>query len=192
MPEFAMRVLEGIDGSGKTTAGQMIAAQSGGRYFYCTEGNPLRPYRKFFDSKPLPIRFMYYLMVPMLNYPRIEEMRQTSDVFVDRSIASTIAYHRAMGLDKRWFKLIPSKLMDQVNTMIYFWVSEEERLRRLSNREMGPETMTFSDQQSRLLGQKIDDEYRRIFTDRTLDVNGDNKTPQQITGEVIERLYGQS
>lgn len=191
MPEYFVRVLEGIDGSGKTTAGQMIAAQSDGRYLYCTEGNPLRPYRKFFDTKPLPVRFLYYLMVPLINYSRIEEMRKSSDVFVDRSIASTIAYHKAMGLSDGWFNLIPNRLINQVDTMLYFWVSEEERLRRLGNRKTNAETMTFSDDRSRVLGYRIDHEYRKIFTDRTLFINGDNKSPQQVTDEVIERLYGE-
>jgi len=60
--------LEGLDGTGKSTSGKLLAAQTSARYLYCMDGNRFRPYRKRFDTAPTPVRFLYYLVVPLDNY----------------------------------------------------------------------------------------------------------------------------
>ena len=181
--------LEGIDGSGKTTAGKIIAERTGGRYFYCTDGNPLKPFRKRFDTTPIPIRFLYYVAIPLANYRRVERMRQESDVFIDRSVASTVAYHRAYGLANPWFNLIPKFLLNQVDMMLYFTASEDERIRRIFNRAVTADTMTESDKKSLVFAKKIDDAYRAVYPDRTLLVDTDEKTPEEVAVGVISVLY---
>jgi thymidylate kinase len=188
MLEHKIRALEGIDASGKSTAGKLVAAQTGSRYFYCMEGNPLAPHRKKFDTAPVPIRFLFYLAVPLINYPRLELMRQHSDVYLDRSVASTIAYHKAYGLADAWFKLIPPMLYDQLDRVIYFSVSEDERRRRMSSRSIDNNTMTVSDSKSFEFAAKIDQAYRGIFQNKTLFVETDGKKPQEVASEVITRL----
>lgn len=189
MRENRVIALEGIDGSGKTTTGKMVAEQTGTRYLYCMDGNPLRRLRRAFDTKPTVVRFLYYLAVPLANYRRVEELRRASDVMVDRTIASTIAYHRAYGLPEKWLRIVPQFLMDQVDTMLYFYVSEEDRLKRVQERQVEAETMTESDKRSLVLGGLIDQEYRKIFPDRTIVVDCGVKTKQEVTDLVIERLY---
>lgn len=49
--------------------------------------------------------------------------------------------------------------------------------------------MTESDKRSIVLGDKIDKEYRKIFPDKTLIVEVDNKTPQIIVDELKGKLY---
>lgn len=126
----------------------------------------------------------------MLNYQRIENMRASSDVFVDRTIYSTIAYHLAYGLDTRWKKVIPSKLLKQFDGgMIYFSVSEEERRKRLGLRHANNGIMTVSDHKSLQLGLALDKEYRKLFDERTVEIVTDGKTQQEVAREAIERLY---
>lgn len=181
--------LEGMDGSGKTTIGQMVAAQTGGRYLYCMDGNPLKPYRNFFDQKPPLVRFLYYVVVPLTNYQRIEQFRKTSDVFLDRTVASTIAYHLAYGLSRQWIKIIPERLLRQIDLMFYFTVSESERRRRLLQRQITDSVLTTSDLKSLQLNRRIDDEYRKVFPDKTIFIATDGKDPSTITNKVIERIY---
>lgn len=188
MSEHKVYALEGIDGSGKTISGQLVAEKTGGKYLYCMDGNPLKRWRKNFDTMPNELRFAYYLAVPLINYRRIEKMRTSTDVFLDRSLASTIAYHRAYGLSEKWFKLIPSWLYEQVDTMLYFFVDETERINRINNRAVLPDTMTVSDRKSFEYSSRIDEAYRKVYTDRTILVDTGNKTPDEVAEFVITKI----
>lgn len=108
---------------------------------------------------------------------------------IDRSIASTIAYHRAYGLARPWFNLIPKFLLNQVDMMLYFTASEDERIRRIFNRAVTADTMTESDKKSLVFAQKIDEAYRIVYQDRTLFVNTDGRTPEEVATDVISILY---
>lgn len=190
MSEYAVRALEGVDGSGKTDSGKIIAREIGGRYFYFSDGNPLRHLRSKFDKLPTLSRFLFYIAMPMLNYQRIENMRASADVFVDRTIYSTIAYHLAYGLDPKWKGVIPARLLKQFDGgMIYFSVNEEERRKRLGLRQANSGIMTISDQRSLQLGPVLDKEYRKLFDERTIEIVTDGKTQLAVAREAIERLY---
>ena len=181
--------LESLDGVGKTTAGKLLAAQTGSIYLYCMDGNPLRPYRRFFDTLPTPLRFIYYLGVSIGTHANAQRIRSTADVYIDRSIASTIAYHKAYGLSDAWLNLIPRALMDQIDLMFYFTVNEEIRRQRILDRASREKVLTLSDRKSFLFGDIIDYEYRRIFPAKTLIIPTDGKTPPQVVREATERLY---
>lgn len=182
--------LEGLDGTGKTESGKLLAIQTNSAYHYCMDGNPLRLYRRFFDQSPIPVRFLYYLGVSIETYRKAERLRTLSDVYVDRSIASTIAYHKAYGISDRWLSLIPNALNEQINLMIYFTASEDTRRKRILDRiGDGQQTLSHHDQKSLLLGGKVDTEYRKVFPTKTLIISTEGKNPRQIAEEVKERLY---
>lgn len=182
--------LEGLDGVGKTASGKLLAIQTNSAYHYCMDGNPLRLYRRFFDQSPIPIRFLYYLGVSIDTFRKAERLRTLSDVYIDRSIASTIAYHKAYGLPDRWFNLIPKALTEQINLMIYFTVSEDTRRQRILNRTSnGEQTLSSADQKSLILGRKVDTEYRKVFPTKTLIISTEGKNPLQVAEEVKERLH---
>lgn len=181
--------LEGLDGTGKTTAGKLLAEQTGNQYVYCMDGNRLRRFRERFDTAPTPVRFLYYVAVPLDNYRRIERRRKVSDVYVDRTVAASIAYHKAYGLQEGWIKLVPPFLMRQIDAMLYFTIGEDERVRRMKERQITPGMTTASDDRSLLLSRKIDSAYRNVFSDRTLEIRTDNKNPQQVVDELKRRIY---
>lgn len=181
--------LEGLDGVGKTTTGKILAEQvPNAAYLYAMDGNNLSPYRKMFDTAPVNLRFLYYLAIAYNTYLNAERLRQADDVFIDRGIASTIAYHRAFGLPNSWLHLIPQCILDQVDTMIYLTATDEERKRRMGDRIATAQTMTYSDNKSLEVGQRIDEEYRIICPEKTLVVCTDDKTPQTVVNEVREHI----
>lgn len=188
MSEHRVFALEGIDGSGKTIVGQLVAEKTGGRYFYNMDNHPLKRVRPIFDTASTEVRFLYYLAIPLVNYVRVEKMRKNSDVFFDRTIASTVAYHKAYGLSDRWFSLIPSFLYDQIDTMLYFSVREEERIRRMNSRKVTKDTMTASDQKSFEYSKLIDSAYRAFLPEKTLIIETDNKTPEEVALDVINKI----
>lgn len=160
-----------------------------GVYLYCMDGNPLRPYRIFCDNLPTPLRFLYYLGVSIGISANAERLRAATDVYIDRSIASTIVYHKAYGLPNIWLNLIPKALMDQIDIMFYFTINEEVRRQRIADRASREKVLTLSDRKSLLLSGKIDDEYRRVFPAKTFIIPTDGKTPQQVVKEAEERLH---
>lgn len=181
--------LEGLDGVGKTASGKLLAIQTNSAYHYCMDHNPLRLYRRFFDQSPIPVRFLYYLGVSIDTYRKAERLRTLSDVYIDRSIASTIAYHKAYGLSDRWFNLVPKALTEQINLMIYFTVSEDTRRQRVLDRTgAGHQDLNYADQKSLLHGKRVDAEYRKIFPTKTLIISTEGKNPLQVAEEIKERL----
>lgn len=189
MERYRVYPLEGLDCVGKTTSGKLLAGQTDSAYLYCMDGNPLRPYRKYFDNAPLPVRFLYYLAASLITYKQAETLRKSADVYVDRYIASTIAYHRAYGLPEAWFSLIPQILINQIDRMIYFALNEETRVRRVMERSMTEKgLLADADKKSITYGPKVDNEYRRLFTDRTIIAPVDNKSPQEVVDHIKSHL----
>ena len=84
--------LEGLDGTGKSTAGRMLAEETGSRYMYFADYSRLATVRRYFDNAPSIVRFLYYVGVAVENYHYLEEARRMDDVLLDRTIFSTLVY----------------------------------------------------------------------------------------------------
>lgn len=177
--------LEGLDGTGKTTVGKILAEETGWRYVYFTDHSKLAPLRRYFEHAPIKIRFLYYVGASIENYLYVEEIRKVDDVYLDRTIFSTIAYHRAYGVPKSWTSFIPKFLQGQFNRIIFFEVSDDERRKRLGERNAISDVSTQqSDNKSITLAARINKEYHMILPQGTIFVNTDSKTPRQVVDEI--------
>ncbi|MBI4036456.1 deoxynucleoside kinase [Candidatus Daviesbacteria bacterium] len=181
--------LEGLDSSGKTTCGKLLAEQTNGTYFYAANGRLISKLRKYFDNRSTWLRFLFYLIINFGNYFVITKKRRNGNLFLDRTVFSTVAYHKAYGLSEIWFRLIPLFLLNQIDFMVYFTVSEKERSKRIVKKIKTKDTMSKSDEKSLVLGKEIDAEYRKLTNKYTsLIIETDNKTPQQIIDELKLKL----
>lgn len=182
--------VEGLDGTGKTTAAKMLAEETESKYYYWMDKNRLKHFRKLLDNAPDNLRFLYYTAAAIDTYFRTEELREDADVFVDRTMLSTIAYHKALGVSDAWLSIIPQFTINQIDTLIYFTASEETRAQRMRDRELsGDQNMTEADKKSLIIGRRVDQEFRAIIPDRTLIVETDDKSPQEVVNFVKGRLY---
>lgn len=184
--------VEGLDGTGKTTAAKAIARETDSQYYYCSDRNTLKGLRKKFEQAPDTARFLFYTFFALDTYFRAKEMKKVSDVFVDRTVISTIAYHKAIGLHQGWFNLVPKFMLDQINTMVYFTADEQTRSLLLARRaEVDGLPVTHSDAISLQLSDLIDAEYRKIIPERTLVVPQLSLVdPRASIDFVKDKLYG--
>lgn len=129
IPSFV--VIEGVDGVGKTTLARQLQEAYGYYYLY-TLPEPFKRIRMEIELLKFPAaRFFYYLSC-VITFQR--ELKQLLDqdykVVVDRYIYSTIAMHKAMGVDTRCVsvEMLPISLPDAI---ILLTCDSTERNRRI-------------------------------------------------------------
>lgn len=126
-------VIEGVDGSGKTTITRLLAERTGGLVIK----TPLPSFdhlRAHFDrTNDRTARFLFYLAAVVQASGVIERERHHLAVFCDRYLPSTLCYHQAMGVDVASIKLEQLGILKPDHT-ICLTVDEAERRRRLKAR----------------------------------------------------------
>jgi len=189
-------VIEGLDGSGKTTLTRFLQEKFA-MELVVTPPKEFSELRSFFDSKPEGIRRAFYSLG---NYMAAQYVRSTNSIIImDRFWHSTAAYAFANHIksggeassfsddDLKW----PSDLF-KPNLVIFLDLSEQARLSRHSNRKEftnTPEEQALAaDAEFR---KNIKESFRRIagvpFVE--LNVDGSPKDCQKaITDCVLERF----
>lgn len=151
--------------------------------------NRLKPLREYFDNAPTRLRFLYYVIAAIENYRYVEEARRVNDVFLDRTIFSTLVYHKAYGLSKAWTSFIPKFLYNQFNGLVFLHAGEDERRKRLENRSVANNLLPQkSDDKSIALASRIYEEYQKVLPRGTIFVITDFKTPREVVDEVRRQI----
>jgi dTMP kinase len=89
-------VLDGVDGVGKTTVAQLLAAD-GSLQYYKSPAGPFAQLRKEVDAHATTLeRYCFYRLATQFDSAQISQLLETKSVVCDRYIASTAAYHIAM------------------------------------------------------------------------------------------------
>ncbi len=126
-------VIEGIDGAGKTTCAKILAEKLNAYYYKTPPGifEKIRPEIEIF-SDPLT-RFSFYLASVFYASIEISKIIAWRPVVCDHYLLSTIAYHRAIGLNLSWvnFSQLPIILP---NINFYLHADENTYLERLKKR----------------------------------------------------------
>ena len=129
-------VLEGIDGSGKSTLCASLAERLHGVLLKTPPDRVLRQ-RKVFDACDEPTRRAYYALCNYSAAQDILEASRTQTVVVDRYWFSTVAYAiaraRTLGVEVDGALSWPRDLL-RPSVVLLLRISEEERLRRIVRR----------------------------------------------------------
>ncbi len=124
--------IEGIDGVGKTTIAQDLAADLGVEY-YKSPGGGFAEARKLVDQSIDPVtRYFFYRAAVQYDSHRIAEILETRSVVCDRYIYSTFAFHQAM--DARLAKLFELTDLKLPDIIIVLTAETTVRLSRLQER----------------------------------------------------------
>lgn len=126
-------VLEGLDGSGKSTAAKAIARRLGAVCIHTPPG-PFNAIRSDIDfNADLETRFFFYLSSVGFASSMAQKLLQQGDVVCDRYLASTVAYHAVMGVSLA--RQIRPETFLRPDISIFLSVSDEaERRRRIALR----------------------------------------------------------
>lgn len=186
-------VLEGVDGTGKTTVGERLAQELGATYL-CTPGEVYRPSRKQVDRSASPeAKLLFYLSSVFDASHQATLLRGTKPVICDRYVWSSLVPHAAYygynveELEQTWNPILSGLTVPSQTVLLR--VNEEEQMKRLSVRQ----EMTASDAYCQK--ESLRKRARQFFDyiaerDGWVIVNTDNKGIDAVVNEVLERTVG--
>ncbi len=190
LEQHPVRAVEGLDGTGKTTAALLFCEQYSERYYCWKDNLTARKLRDIFDGSRDFQRFFFYIAVSLETYVRAQQMRKYSPVCLDRTIVATIAYHRALGVPRSWMVLVPKQTLKQITHLLYFTTEEHVRIERMHQRSLTEgKSLNPNDQNSIRLNRCIDEEYRRVIPDRTIVIDTTARSPQETVIEIARLVH---
>ena len=179
-------VIEGIDGVGKTTLCKKLSKELNAFYFH----TPFKPFKRLKNNieelKNPSIRFYYYLTSVLACTPLLESILKESSIVCDRYIWSTIAYHRALGVDTSCIQIDKLPIIKPDHSF-YIYLNEEERRKRINTRQKKSKADYEIERNLNLL-QNIHFEFIKLPV-TCIDIGGLNKN--NTVSKVIELTRGQ-
>jgi len=147
--------IEGLDLAGKTITATVLAARLSAKYV-ATPLQPLSSVRYSFDEVSSDGRFLFYLASVIHASDQIRQYLLSGDVVCDRYVYSTIAYHRALGVNTEIVKWEDLAIVRPV-LAVYLTATQESRRGRMSGRRV----VTDEDKSERLQ-RAVEKEFERM------------------------------
>jgi thymidylate kinase len=173
---------EGVDCSGKSEVAQ-IAAQRLGAPYYATPPEPFKSWRRVIDAHATDIEhYWFYVTAVQAASRELKELASSEPLIIlDRYWMTTVAYHRAAGIDAKLVDFGPILLPDLT---LYFEVGGAEQARRFENRGM-------STCDKRQLHQQAPtrEEYNRLLAHfRAIRIDTDTMDKQAVLDFILHTL----
>lgn len=133
-------VLEGVDGTGKSTVSKLVAEKIGAMRL----ATPMEPYNSFRpayskETWNAESSFDFYLQSLQFASDQIEVVTNVMPLVLDRFVASTFAYHTSNGLDReKALDAIKDANLTSPTIGFQLVVEDAEMRRRLTNRGSRP------------------------------------------------------
>jgi len=175
-------VFEGIDYSGKTFCAKILAERLEG-WYYKNPPEECSEIRKEIDATgDLISRYCFYSSMNLVSSDKARELLAERPVIMDRYFFSTLAYHRAMGLNvtKGTLPFFPKLLLPDFTFCLY--ASKEVIAERRAKRGIGSandQLMADND----LLSNKVLEEYKKL---NLIEIDTSNLTPEEVVDKILE------
>ena len=179
-------VIEGIDGSGKTTVSKYICNIIDAQ-FYKTPSFPFSDIRKLIDENVnLKSRFFFYLSSVIHASHEIRELLKTRTVVCDRYILSTLCYHRAADPFLKSFNETKVEILEPDLTF-YLDANCNVRMKRITKREnVDFKDLFNSDLHVEEFQDKVESEFRKYKN--LIWVNTNILSAEDVADQLIEKI----
>ncbi|UJR21535.1 hypothetical protein I4U23_024620 [Adineta vaga] len=186
--------LEGLDGCGKSTLATELQQQLNGRgeksRLLSTPPSQLLPFRSYFDAQPESIRRAFYNLGNLVVSYDLKQQQQDTISILDRYWPSTIAYQLAKVNENTHINISWPNYLVQPALIIYIYVDEKERCRRIAQRSNSiPVTL----EEKQLAAQetfrhRLDFIYRNHIPNPHLHVIDGNRPTLDIVNDILNLL----
>jgi len=173
---------EGIDGSGKSTTCKILAAELGAILYYAPPEAYLARRDKVDISASDWEHYRFYLEGVQIASRELEGIAACQKVVViDRYWPTTVAYHRAMGVDAKLSDFGPILMPDLI---LYFEVRPDVQAERLTHRGM-----TAGDRRMITRMDRLKAEYESLLLLRPhLRIDTSDRSVEQVAADIIRQL----
>ena len=191
-------VLEGVDGTGKTSVAKGLAKSLNAEYIL-TPMTPiddiqvsLAPSTSIFlrqyvnDMRDLKVRFCYYLWAVTHASHRIREILESRSVVCDRYLSSTLAYHAALDPELTEFDVSKLNILRPDYEFLLTVSDEIEWQRRLGMRPNQNRGDEFIEKDRKLL-RSVEQEYYRLGVE-PIDTSQTNV--DEVIQIILEKIRG--
>lgn len=173
-------VVEGMDGTGKTTVSKRLAERLPA-FYYCTPPEEFSVMRKWVDREvTIEARYVFYLTALVLAGKEIKELLKSVSVVCDRYVLSTTAYHLALGLPSKYLEAVSTIDLPRPTITFYLHCEENERLKRIGQR--GASAM---DLEHTRIASKIGHEFEKADATR---IDTTYKDVDKVVDEILEHI----
>ncbi len=174
-------VIEGMDGSGKTTIAHKLSQQIHAKFFHTPPPGFTSFRHHIDDTAEIKSRFLFYLCSVAYASAAITEILNNRSVVCDRYIVSTVAYHRALGIDLNWN--FDELKLAKPNHTFFLHVDDQVRRRRLAQRKKTSDSDRLLE--DAVFSGKLLAEFRKF---RMIEIDTSALTISQVLGKVKEYL----
>jgi len=174
--------IEGLDGSGKSTVAKLLAEQMGAVLYKCPP-DPFRQFRKTVDEQvgdPV-VKFFFYLAGNFQAANEIRRMLEEHPVVCDRYIDSTLAFHRAQGVQTDILVGDLGKILLMPDLRFFVACSRAVRITRMGGRG----AMSFNDKLGLRIALRYIKEYKRL---NPVMIDNSTKDPQVAVDAMIAQI----
>ena len=154
--------------------------------------NQLHPYRPYFDAQPESVRRAYYNLGNMIVSFELKNQEKDTITILDRYWPSTIAYQLAKVNESDQINISWPDYLVQPALIVYIYVDEAERCRRITHRSMGVtlEEKQLAEQEA--FRRRLDFIYRNKIPSNHLYAIDGNQSTSNIANEVLDLFQEQN
>lgn len=173
-------VVEGIDGTGKTTVSRRLAEKLSA-FCYSTPPEEFSVMRQWVDREvAIETRYVFYLTALVLAGKEIRELLKSRSVVCDRYLLSTTAYHLALGLPPKYLEAVDTIDLPTPTATFYLHCEENERLQRIGQRGA-----SMMDLEHARMANRIRHEFEKADA---ISVDTTYKDVGKVVDEILERI----